>query len=114
MAELNNKKSMITHLEEIIKKTEDTLSERQKDLQASTELESKKLWLNQLASDLKEILVSVSDKQEEILQIEHRSPITESVEGITSSESDIEVCIVIPFNNRITVNINFLQFIVNI
>jgi len=91
MAELNNKNSTITHLEEIIKKT-DALSEKQKEgLQAATELESKKLWLNQLASDLKEIQVSISGKQEEILQIEHKSPITGSVEGIT----DIEVCIVI-------------------
>jgi len=94
MAELNNKKSMIIHLEEIIKITENTLSEKQKEgLQVATELESKKLWLNQLASDLKEIQVSISDKQEEILQIEHKSPITGFVEGTTSSESDIEVCI---------------------
>jgi len=106
MAELNNNKSMITHLEEIIQKTEDTLSERQKEsLQAATELKSKKLWLNQLASALKEIQVSISGKQE---QIEPKSPITGFVEGITSSESDIEVCIVISFSNVITA-----KFIVN-
>jgi len=93
MAELNNKNSMITHMEEIIKRMEDTYSEKQKEgLQVATELESKKLWLNQMASALKEMQVSVSDKQEEILQIEHKCPIIGFVEGITSSESDIEVC----------------------
>jgi len=103
MTELNNKNSMITHLKETIEKTEDA---RQKEsLKAATELESKKLRLNQLASDLKEMQVSISDKKEEILQIEHKSPITGSVEGITSSESDIEVCIVMPFSYVVTANL---------
>jgi len=50
--------------------------------------------------------LSVSDKQE---QIEHKNPINRFVEGITSSENNKEVCIVIPFNN-----VDTAKFIVNI